>query len=150
MGTCSGGGGGRGCMEGPLGAAPMSLGLPLVGRRGTDSSENNTSVHRPIGEEIHDCSKEVDTIIETVYYDSRAPQTSSCTTIINPYFLSMNILSCRYILDCKRLFYTTRGVAPWWSGEGMQLQHMKHRPLYKQRSHPLVVRRENAASTHEA
>jgi len=30
-------------------------------------------------------------------------------------------------------FYTTRGVAPWWSGERMQLQHMKHRLLYNQR-----------------
>jgi len=46
-------------------------------------------------------------------------------------------------------FYTTRGVTPWWSGERMQLYRMKHRLLYNQRS-PLVVRRENAALTHEA
>jgi len=32
----------------------------------------------------------------------------------------------------------------------MQLLHMKHILLYNQRSHPLVVRRENAALTHEA
>jgi len=32
----------------------------------------------------------------------------------------------------------------------MQLQHMKHMLLYNQRSRPLVVRRENAALTHEA
>jgi len=37
----------------------------------------------------------------------------------------------------------------WWSGERMQLQHMKQRLLYNQRS-PLVVRRDNAALTHEA
>jgi len=36
-------------------------------------------------------------------------------------------------------FFTTRRVAPWWSGEIMQLQHMTHRLLYNQRSHPLVV-----------
>jgi len=41
-------------------------------------------------------------------------------------------------------FYTTRGVAPWCSEEGMQLQHMKHRLLYNQKSRPLMVRRENA------
>jgi len=50
----------------------------------------------------------------------------------------------------KADFYTTRGVAPWWSGERMQLQHMEYRLLYNQRSRPLVVRRENAASTHGA
>jgi len=32
----------------------------------------------------------------------------------------------------------------------MQLYHMKQRLLYNQRSRPLVVRRENAALTHEA
>jgi len=34
----------------------------------------------------------------------------------------------------SRGFYTTRGVAPWWSGERMPLQHMKHRLLYNQSS----------------
>jgi len=38
---------------------------------------------------------------------------------------------------------------PWWS-EDNQLQHKKHGLLYNQRSRPLVVRRENAALTHEA
>jgi len=47
-------------------------------------------------------------------------------------------------------FYTTRGVAPWWSVERMQLLHVKHRLLYNQGSRPLVVSRENAALTHEA
>jgi len=47
-------------------------------------------------------------------------------------------------------FYTTRGVATWWSGERMQLLHMKHILLYNQRSRSLVVRREDAAFTHEA
>jgi len=42
-------------------------------------------------------------------------------------------------------FYTTRGVAPLWSGERTQQSHMKHRLLYNQRNRPLVVRRENAA-----
>jgi len=32
----------------------------------------------------------------------------------------------------------------------MQLYHMKHRLLYNQMSRPLVVRRQNAALTHEA
>jgi len=32
----------------------------------------------------------------------------------------------------------------------MQLDHMKHRLLYNERSRPLVDRRENAALTHEA
>jgi len=49
----------------------------------------------------------------------------------------------------RELQHTTRG-APWWPGERMQLQHMKHRLLYNQMSRPLVARRENAASTHEA
>jgi len=50
----------------------------------------------------------------------------------------------------KILTFATRGVAPWWSVERMQLQHMKQRLLYNQWSSTLVVRRENAATTHEA
>jgi len=39
---------------------------------------------------------------------------------------------------------------PEGGGERTQLLHMKQRLLYNQRSRPLVVRRENAALTHEA
>jgi len=53
-----------------------------------------------------------------------------------------------FLSICREVF--TRGVAPWWSGERMQHSHMKHVLLYNQSSLPLVVSRENAASTHEA
>jgi len=36
-----------------------------------------------------------------------------------------NKINEKLIRVIYRDFYTTRGVAPWWSGERMQLQHMK-------------------------
>jgi len=48
--------------------------------------------------------------------------------------------------ELEALVLNIKYVAPWWSGERMQLQHMTHRHLYNQRS-PLVVRRECSFKT---
>jgi len=60
---------------------------------------------------------------------------SSYRLLYNPLVVRKNNAALTHEAD----FYTTRGVAPWWSAE------RTHRLLYNQRSLPLVVRRENSS-----